>query len=115
MTTYPTAAFRRTALVPGVLAAIVLAAGAVLVGTEGFTWIRYVTSILALIISVFAWQSRQWWWLLGLIPIAVAWNPVIVLPFDGVVWQAVQFVAALVFIAAGLLIKVPNPEDRNRR
>ena len=114
MTTYPTAAFRRTALVPGVLAAIVLAAGAALVGTEGFTWIRYVTSILALIVSVFAWQSRQWWWLLGLLPIAVAWNPVIVLPFDGVAWQAVQFVAALVFIAAGLLIKVPNPEDRNR-
>ncbi len=115
MTTYPTPAFRRTALVPAVLAAIVLAAGAALVGTEEFTWIRYVTSILALIISVFAWQSRQWWWLIVLLPIAVAWNPVIVLPFDGIVWQAVQFVAALVFVAAGLLIKVPNPEDRNRR
>ena len=115
MTTYPTPAFRRTALVPGVLAAIVLTAGAALVGTEGFTWVRYVTSILALVISVFAWQSRQWWWLIALLPIAVAWNPVIVLQFDGVVWQAVQFVAALVFITVGLMIKVPNPEDRNQR
>lgn len=115
MTSYPTAAFRRTALVPGVLAAIVLVAGAALVGTEGFTWVRYVTSILALIVSVFAWQSRQWWWLIGLLPIAVAWNPVVVLPLEGVVWQAMQFVAALLFITAGLLIKVANPEDRNRR
>ena len=115
MTSYPTPEFRRTALVPGVLAALVLVAGAVLVGTEGFTWVRYATSILALIVSVFAWQSRQWWWLIGLVPVAIAWNPVVVLPLEGEVWRAMQFVAALLFIAAGILIKVPNPEDRNRR
>ena len=115
MTTYPTAQYRRPALVAGVLAAIVLGAGAALVDTDGFTWVRYAVSILALIVCVFAWQAKHWWWLIVLVPVAIAWNPVVPFGFDGVVWQAVQFVAALVFIAAGILIKVPNTEDRNRR
>ena len=97
VTSYPTPARRRTALVPGVLAAIVLVAGAALVGTGGFTWILFAVSILALIMCVFAWQAGHWWWLFGLIPIAIAWNP------------------ALVFVAAGISITVDNPENRNRR
>ncbi len=115
MTSYPTPARRRTALVPGVLAAIVLVAGSVLVGTGAFTWILFAVSILALIMCVFAWQAGQWWWLLGLGPIAIAWNPVFPLPLDGDAWRAAQFVAALVFIGAGILITVDNPDDRNRR
>jgi hypothetical protein len=31
------------------------------------------------------------------------------------VWLALQYVAAIVFIVAGVRIKVPNPDDRNRR
>ncbi|MHB1172486.1 MAG: DUF6804 family protein [Lacisediminihabitans sp.] len=116
MTSYPTPQFRRTALAPGLLAAIVLLAGIALLGNEGaFLWIRFPVSALALIVCVFAWQAKQWWWLLGLLPIAVLWNPVWVIPFSGQLWQASQFVAATVFIAAGILIKVRNPEDRNRR
>ncbi|MBC7724706.1 MAG: hypothetical protein H7146_08160 [Burkholderiaceae bacterium] len=115
MTSYPTAEYRRTALVPAVLAAIVLVAGSALLGTDGFVWILYPTSILALVISVFAWQAKQWWWLLVLIPLAIAWNPVLPFGFDGVVWQAAQFIAALLFVAMGVLIRVRNPDDRNRR
>lgn len=115
MTSYPTPARRRTTLAPGILAAIVLVAGAALLGTGGFTWILFAVSILALIVSVFAWQAGQWWWLLVLVPIAVAWNPVVPLPMAGPAWQAAQFLAALVFLAAGILITVDNPDDRNRR
>jgi hypothetical protein len=116
MSSYPTKAFRRTALAPGLLAAIVLLAGLALVGTSGFIWIQFPTSILALIVGVYAWQSRQWWWLLPLLAIAVLWNPV--LPIDVEpqgLWVGLQYVAVILFIVCGILIKVPNPEDRNRR
>lgn len=112
MTSYPAREFRRTALAPGILAAIVLIAGVALIGTDGFIWIRYAVSILALIVAVFAWQARQWWWLIGLIPIAVAWNPVWPLEPDRTIWLAAQFVGALIFIAAGILIKVADAENR---
>lgn len=115
MTSYPTPAFTRPALAPGIIAAIVLVAGAALVGTDGFTWIRYVTSILALIVAVFAWQATHWWWLIGLVPIAVLWNPVFVIPLEGVGWQSAQFLAAILFTVAGVMIKVRNADDRNRR
>lgn len=113
MTSYPTPEFRRTALVPGILAAIVLIAGAVLVGTDGFTWIRFAVSILALIVAVFAWQARHWWWLIGLVPIAIVWNPVWPFEFDGPIWQGAQFAAALIFILAAILVKIVNVDDRN--
>lgn len=116
MTSYPTPAFTRPALAPGILGAIVLMAGlALLDSADGFLWIRFPVSILALVICVFAWQARQWWWILALLPIGVAWNPVWVIPLSGQGWAAGQFVAASVFIISGLLIKVSNPENRNRR
>lgn len=102
-------------LVPGVLAAIVLVAGSVLVESDGFIWILFPVSILALIMCVFAWQANAWWWLIAFVPLAIAWNPVLPFGFGGAVWLAMQFVAALVFVAAGVLIKVRNPDDRNRR
>lgn len=103
--------FRRTALAPGILAVIALLAGVALIGGDAFTIIRFVVSILALIVAVFAWQARGWWWLIGLVPIAVLWNPIvpIVLPSDDL-WLGLQYVAALVFLAAGILIRV---EDRS--
>jgi hypothetical protein len=112
---YPTPAFRRTALAPGLLGAIVLLAGLALLDSSTFIVIRYVVAILALIVAVFAWQAKQWWWLAGLVPIAVLWNPILPLPLGGQWWVALQYAAAIVFIVAGILIKVPNADDKNRQ
>lgn len=106
---------RRTAIIPAVLAAIALLAGLALLNSEGFIVIRFAVSILALVVAVFAWQAKQWWWLIGLVPIAVLWNPVFPVELDPDVRLGAEYVAALVFIAAGILIKIRNPEDRNRR
>ena len=110
--TYPTRS-RRTALVPSLLAVVALLIGVALIESDGFIVIRYVVSILALIVAVFAWQSRQWWWIVGLAPIAVLWNPV--LPIDlgqPELWLGLQYVAALLFIVCGILIKVQNTSDQ---
>ena len=115
MSSYPTPAFSRPALAPGILATIVLVAGVVLIGGGGFIWILYTVSILSLIVCVFAVQAKLWWWLAGFVPVALLWNPVVVFGFSGIVWQLAQFAAAFLFIAGGLLIKVVNPEDRNPR
>jgi hypothetical protein len=113
--TYPTPEFRRTALAPGILGAIVLIVGIALITGDAFTIILFAVSILALIMAVFSWQAGQWWWIAGFAPIAVVWNPVVPFGFEGDLWLGAQYVAALVFIAAGVLIKIRNPEDRNRR
>ena len=113
--TYPTPEFRRTALAPGILAAIVLLAGLALIGNDAYLIIRFVVSIFALIITVFAWQAKQWWWLVLLLPIAVIWNPVWIITITGDLWLALHYIAAIVFIACGILIKIKNPEDLNRR
>ena len=112
---YPTPPFRRTALAPGILGAIVLFVGLAVINSDAFTIVRFAVSILALIVAVFAWQSKQWWWLIGLLPIAVLWNPVYpiepVLPVEmgsGPLWFGLQYVAALVFIVSGVLIKMRN-------
>lgn len=115
MTSYPTKSFRRTALAPGILGAIVLLAGLALIDSGAFYWIKMAVAILAAIVVVFAWQARQWWWLPFLAAIVVLWNPI--WPIDlhnGRVWVALQYVATVVFIVAGILVKVPNPDDRNR-
>ena len=111
---YPNPA-RRTALVPAILVVIALLVGVAFIESGGFTVIRYIVSIFALIIAVFAWQAGQWWWLLGLAPIAVLWNPVFPIEL-GVpdLWLALQYVAAIVFIAAGILIKVTPEKDTGR-
>lgn len=107
---------RRTAFIPSIIAVIALLVGLALVGSDGFTVIRYIVSIFALIVAVFAWQARQWWWLAGLVPIAVLWNPV--LPIDlgqSELWFALQYVAAIVFFAAGVLIRVPDEASGGAR
>ncbi|TFB71567.1 hypothetical protein E3O06_12040 [Cryobacterium glaciale] len=99
--------FARAGLAPGLLGALVLLAGFVLVGGEGFTIIRYAVSILALILCVFVVQAKTWWWLVLLAPIAVLWNPVVVIPLEGGGWLAAQFIAALTFVVVGIRNKVP--------
>lgn len=100
--------FSRPALAPGLLGAIALMVGLALLDIDAFTIIRFVVSILALIMCVFAVQAKAWWWLIGLAPIAVLWNPIIVIELHGQGWVSLQFVAALIFIACGIFTKVPN-------
>jgi len=103
---YPTPA-RRTALIPSIIAVIALLAGVALIEGDGFIVIRYVVSIFALIVAVFGWQARQWWWIVPLAAIAVLWNPVFPIELNSPdVWLGLQYGAALVFLAAGILIKV---------
>jgi hypothetical protein len=116
VSSYPTKSFRRTALAPGILAAIVLLAGLALFESSAFFWIKTVTAILAAIVAVYAYQAKQWWWLPFLAAIVVLWNPI--WPIDlhqDKIWLILQYVAIILFIVCGILIKIPNPEDRNSR
>ena len=116
VSSYPTKSFRRTALAPGILGAIVLLAGLALLESGAFYWIKMVVAILGAIVAVFAWQAKQWWWLPFLAAIVVLWNPI--WPVDlhqDYIWVILQYVAAVLFIVSGILIKVPNPDDRNNR
>jgi hypothetical protein len=107
VTTRPAAAFTRPALAPGILVAIVLVAGLALLPSDWFISVRFIVTILALIMCVFAARGRTWWALALLAGIAVLWNPVLVIPLGGQGWQALQYAAALVAVVAGVLIKVP--------
>lgn len=115
MTSYPTRTFRRPALAPGILATIALVAGIALIGTDGFIWIRYVVAILAVIVAYFSLQARQWWWLVLLLPIVIAWNPVFPIDWSGIAWTAAQFVGAIAFLVIGVRVKVADPDAGKRR
>lgn len=94
---------------PSLLAVVALLLGVTVIEVETFTVVRYIVSILALIVTVFAWQARQWWWIVGLVPIAILWNPVFPIELGMPdLWLGLQYVAAIVFIPAGILIKVPD-------
>jgi hypothetical protein len=100
---------RRTALVPAILAIVALFVGLALLGSDSYTIIRFVVSILALIIVVFAWQARHWWWIVPFVAIAVLWNPV--LPIDVAaadLWLGLQYIAVVIFMSAGILIRVAD-------
>jgi len=99
--------FRRTALAPGLLAAIVLLVGFALIGGGGFVVIQFVVAILALIVAWFAFQAKQWWWIPLLLAIAVVWNPVFPFSFHGALWFGAQYAAILVFVLVAILVKVP--------
>ena len=109
--------FRRTALAPGLLAAIVLLVGFALLDSSAFIVIQYVVSILALIVLWFAIQARQWWWWGPFAAIAVLWNPIFPLDVGGTWWLGAQYVAIIVFVVAGILIKIPvkREEQSGRR
>lgn len=102
------AQFQRNALAPGLLAAIVLFLAPVLFQTEWASVVLYVAAIGALIVAWFALQARQWWWAIVFAAVAVLWNPVFPFAFDGAAWTIAQFVAAVAFLAAGALVKVPR-------
>ncbi len=99
---------QRNALAPGILAAVVLLMTPLMIDSEWFTVVRYVVTILAAIVAWFAVQARHWWWLIAFVPIVVLWNPVWPLALSGQLWLGAQFLAALAFLAAGLLIRTPR-------
>ena len=105
-------AYNRAALAPGLLGAIVLLAGIALLGGDWYLYVEYAVSILALILCVFAGQAKQWWWLVGLIPVAVLWNPVWPLPLPVDAWRILNVVGAVVFVAAAVTIKIPADTRR---
>lgn len=112
---YGRPAFRRMALAPGLLAGVALFAGTALIDSSAFLVFRYIVAIFALIILVFAYQAKHWWWLPVMLAIAVIWNPVFPFGFEGPFWVGAQYVAVIVFVLAGILIKVPyTPEDSRR-
>jgi hypothetical protein len=111
---YGRPAFRRTALAPGLLASVALLVGVALIESEAFTVMRFVVSILALIVMVFAFQARHWWWIPIMLAIAVAWNPVYPLDISGPWWLGAQYVAILAFVLAGIFIKVPYKAEDAR-
>ena len=113
--TYPKQS-RRTALVPALLAVVALLIGVALINSDGFIVIRFIVSIFALIVSVFAWQARQWWWVVPLAVVAVLWNPVLAIDLaQPDLWLGLQYVAAIVFIAAGILIRVSDSDKPTAR
>lgn len=112
---YGRPAFRRTALAPGLLAAVGLLVGILLIGSGGYVVIRFVVSILALIVLVFAFQARHWWWIPVTLAVAVAWNPVYPLELEGSLWTGAHYVAMLAFLLAGVLIKVPVTDEDSKR
>lgn len=111
---YGRPSFRRTALAPGLLAAVALLAGLALLESEAFIAIRFIIAILALIVTVFAVQARHWWWVPPLIAIAILWNPVYPLDIAGPWWVGAQYLAILVFVVAGIFIKVPYKAEDAR-
>lgn len=111
----PDPGYRRLALAPGLIAALALLIGVTTLDEGPFVVVRFIAAIFAAIVLVFAVQARQWWWLPLFAAIAVLWQPVWVIPVEPVWWQAAQYVAALVFLVAGWLIKVPIPAEQRRK
>lgn len=98
--------FQRNALAPGLVAAATLFLAPLFIGGSWFLAVLFLTSILALIVTWFAVQARQWWWVPVFTSIAVLWNPVFPFPFTGPIWTAAQAVGAVAFLAGGATVKV---------
>lgn len=103
------APFQRNALAPSLIAAVVLFLSPILPAGSWKLVALFATAILALIVGWFAFRARQWAWVLIFVAIAVLWNPVLPFPFSGIVWDIAQPAAALVFLAAGAVIKTRHP------
>lgn len=104
---YPDRTKARMALAPGILLAVILLAGLALVGTEEYVFVLYAVAILAAVMSWFSIQARAWWWLIGLGPMVVLWNPILPFAFLEVVWSSLHLVGIGVAVAAGLIIRTP--------
>lgn len=112
--------FTRPGLLPGLIGMLALLIGIGALDQDWWLVILFVVSIFALINLVFAFQARHWWWWPILAGIAVLWNPAwpIYLPTYEL-WLAAHIVGAVLMMASGFLIKVPNPNyqqnSRNKK
>lgn len=97
--------YQRNAFAPGLIAAVAALAGISLLTHEYYTAVRFIVTILAIIVGWFAISARQWWWAPVMLAIAVLWNPMFPFEFTGTWWVAAHIVAAALFIAAGASIK----------
>jgi len=104
--------FARLALAPGILGGIVLLASLALIGGDWYIWVRFAVAILALIMCVFAVLGKSYWWLIGLVPVAVVFNPVWPLPIGDLWMRLLSLAGTVVLIAAGVAIKVPVGEEK---
>lgn len=102
----------RLAFLPGLIGAIVLVAALALIGGAWYIWVLFAVAILALIMCVFAVQAKSYWWLIGLVAIAVVFNPVWPLHISEPWVRLAHLAGAVVFIAAGIAIKVPVDAGR---
>ncbi|QYH36494.1 DUF6804 family protein [Salinibacterium sp. M195] len=110
--TYPNRP-RRVVLPAAIVAVLALLVGAAIIDTEIFTVVRYVVSILALICVVLVAQARQWWWAIGLVPIAILWNPVFPIAIaDTQLFAGLHYGAALIFIVVGVFVRVVDSTSR---
>ncbi len=100
----------RFALVPSLLAAIVLACSPALLATQWASAVLYVVAILAVIVGWYAVQAKAWWWAVVMLAVTVVWNPVVPFGFSGAPWLAAHWVAAIVFLAAGFTIRTRRSE-----
>lgn len=104
--------FRRLALAPSLVGALVAVIGILAIGSGFFFFVQFLVAVLAMIVGWFAVQARQWWWLPIPAAIAIVWNPVVPVPLDESWWLPAQYLAALAFVIAGLVIRVPEDERR---
>lgn len=107
--------FRRLALAPALLGTVLVIAATLLIGSDAYTAFRYLVAILALICLWFAAQGRAWWALPLLAAVAVLWNPVFPIEVPDPWWMAAHYVAALVFLVVGVLVKVRTEEAPRAR
>lgn len=104
---------RRVVLPAAILSALVLLVGAGIIETDIFTVIRYVVSILAIICVVLVVQARQWWWAIGLVPIAILWNPVLPIEVANTqLFAGLHYIAVLVFVVVGVAVRVTDSTSR---
>ncbi|MFD1716180.1 DUF6804 family protein [Amnibacterium flavum] len=106
--------YYRPGLLPGIIGAAACVAGLFVLEFDGYQIVRYLVSILALIIIVFAVQGRRWWWALPMVAVAVLWNPVLPFAFEGVLWAAGHIFAAAAFLAVGLFLRVPESGGKRK-
>jgi len=56
-------------------------------------------------------QGRQWWWLIGLVPLAVIWNPVWPITLEDLPLRLLHIAAAAFLVACGIFMRLPAPAN----
>ena len=104
---------QRRALAPAVLAAgTLIGGGLLLVGQDGYLYIRFAVCALALITTVFAAQSIRPWTAVVPAVIAVLWNPVLPFGFAGQPFRLGHVAAAVLLLVVGLVAPYRDPDHR---